>query len=80
VGGVSRSNAIEKRIDFAAMGPLAHPILGDIGVSFELSSRYQSVDAGHLTYLAFDRLMTDVAAIDPDDGLADLARRLGLDP
>jgi hypothetical protein len=78
VGVTSRDNSIEQRMDLSPMGPLSRPIRGDIGVSLDLPAWYSDSDAAGLAYWAFDRIMTDVGAIEPDEGLDALGQRLGL--
>ncbi len=61
-----------------AKGAQTRPVQGDIGVSFDLSDLYKASNAAEVTYWAFDRMMTDIGALNPDAGLAELADRLGI--
>jgi hypothetical protein len=58
------------------VGAFSRRLQGDIGVSFRLPDWYDTTHAAEITYLAFERMLTDAGAIDPDEGLALLHHQL----
>lgn len=76
VGATFRENAVDQRMDLSAVGTFSRRLQGDMGVTFRLPNWYGNTHAAAITYLAFERMLTDAGAIDPDEGLALLRHQL----